>query len=180
MTDVGRQPPRCSGSVLSRGETSETIVKRNAFKAILADSDDRLAARRSAESRCRGSPKYFEEHRRSSHPKKLVDRACFGQIFPRGNRLHWLFERSGEEIEITPSGGPIFRAEPDTQLQAAHNGLVLALLLVEHCQGDLKDWCQTFAGPYLYYPERRLIPSPLRAFVDFVKGTRQSLHSCTE
>lgn len=135
-----------------------------------------------------GSPKYFEEHGRPSHPKVLVDRACFGQIFPRGNRLHWPFERSGEEIEIAPSG-PIFTTEPHTQLQAARNGLGLPLLFVEHCQADLtagtleavlEDWCQPFPGPHLYYPERRLMPSPLRAFVDFVKGTKQSLRSCVD
>ena len=125
-----------------------------------------------------GSSKYFEEHARHSHPKELVDRACFGQIFPRGNRLPWPFERSGEEVEITPSG-PIFTTEPHTQLQAARNGLGLALLFVEHCQADLtagtleavlEDWCQPFAGPYLYYPERRRMPSPLRASLISLKG----------
>jgi LysR substrate binding domain len=30
-------------------------------------------------------------------------------------------------------------------------------------------WWQCFAGPYLYYPGRRLVPAPLRAFVDFIK-----------
>lgn len=128
-----------------------------------------------------GSPKYFEEHGRPSHPKELADRPCFGQIFPRGNRLHWPFERSGEEIAIAPSG-PIFTTEPHTQLQAARNGLGLALLFTEHCEPDLKagtleavlgDWCQPFDGPYLYYPERRLMPSALRAFVDFVRHETQ-------
>jgi len=33
----------------------------------------------------------------------------------------------------------------------------------------LEPWWQRFAGPYLYYPGRRLVPAPLRAFVDFIK-----------
>ena len=39
-------------------------------------------------------------------------------------------------------------------------------------QPVLKDWWQRFPGPFLYYPGRRLLPAPLRAFVDFVKASR--------
>ena len=34
----------------------------------------------------------------------------------------------------------------------------------------LEDWWQAFEGPYLYYHDRRHVPSPLRAFVDFLKA----------
>ena len=33
----------------------------------------------------------------------------------------------------------------------------------------LEPWWQQFSGPFLYYPGRRLVPAPLRAFVDFIK-----------
>ena len=32
----------------------------------------------------------------------------------------------------------------------------------------LEPWWQDFSGPFLYYPGRRHLPAPLRAFVDFV------------
>ena len=28
-----------------------------------------------------------------------------------------------------------------------------------------------FSGPFLYYPGRRLVPAPLRVFVDFIKSS---------
>lgn len=34
----------------------------------------------------------------------------------------------------------------------------------------LQPWWQSFSGPFLYYPGRRLVPAPLRAFIDFVKA----------
>jgi DNA-binding transcriptional LysR family regulator len=33
----------------------------------------------------------------------------------------------------------------------------------------LEQWWQRFPGPFLYYPGRRLLPAPPRAFVDFIK-----------
>jgi DNA-binding transcriptional LysR family regulator len=34
----------------------------------------------------------------------------------------------------------------------------------------LEPWWQPFSGPFLYYPGRRLLPAPLRAFVDFIRS----------
>jgi DNA-binding transcriptional LysR family regulator len=36
----------------------------------------------------------------------------------------------------------------------------------------LEPWWQSFPGPFLYYPGRRLVPAPLRAFIDFIKGAK--------
>jgi DNA-binding transcriptional LysR family regulator len=34
----------------------------------------------------------------------------------------------------------------------------------------LGEWCGHLSGVYLYYPSRRQVPAPLRAFIDFVRG----------
>ena len=37
----------------------------------------------------------------------------------------------------------------------------------------LEPWWQPFSGPFLYYPGRRLVPAPLRAFIDFVRAAAE-------
>jgi DNA-binding transcriptional LysR family regulator len=37
-------------------------------------------------------------------------------------------------------------------------------------QPVLEEGGQSFSGPFLYYPSRRHMPAPLRAFIDFIKG----------
>ena len=36
----------------------------------------------------------------------------------------------------------------------------------------LPAWWRPFTGPFLYYPSRRYLPAPLRAFVDFIADRR--------
>jgi DNA-binding transcriptional LysR family regulator len=36
----------------------------------------------------------------------------------------------------------------------------------------LEPWWQRFSGPFLYYPGRRYLPAPLRAFIDFTSSLR--------
>ena len=124
-----------------------------------------------------GSPAYFARHGRPRTPSDLVAHRCFNQRFPRGNALRWEFEKDGRTVYFTPEN-TLFTDDPELRMMAARAGLGLTLTFDEYCQADLDggrletvldDWCAPFPGPFLYYPERRLMPAPLRAFVDFVK-----------
>ena len=124
-----------------------------------------------------GSPAYFARHGRPQTPADLTAHPCFNQRFPRGNALRWEFEKDGRTVYFSPDNR-LFTDDPDLRMMAVRAGLGLTVTFDEYCQADLDagrletvldDWCAPFPGPFLYYPERRLMPAPLRAFVDFVK-----------
>ena len=56
------------------------------------------------------------------------------------------------------------------EISEAHGDSVLFRVL----EPVLEPWWQSFPGPFLYYPGRRLVPAPLRAFVDFIKSSASS------
>lgn len=39
----------------------------------------------------------------------------------------------------------------------------------------LRDWWRPFTGPFLYYPSRRYLPAPLRAYVSQLHRSRSGL-----
>jgi DNA-binding transcriptional LysR family regulator len=94
----------------------------------------------------------------------------------------WEFERGGEVVRVDPPSALVTRPglASDLLIDAAVGGLGIISLfedwLAPHLEtGALKPllepWWQSFSGPFLYYPGRRHLPAPLRAFVDFVKAS---------
>ena len=51
----------------------------------------------------------------------------------------------------------------------SHGAAALQVEAARHLEPVLEAWWQGFSGPFLYDSGRRLVPSPLRAFVDFKK-----------
>jgi DNA-binding transcriptional LysR family regulator len=92
----------------------------------------------------------------------------------------WEFERDGEVVRIDATGPLIVQAGGGTDLaiDAAIAGAGIVAMfeawLRPHLDSGalepvLEPWWQRFSGPFLYYPGRRLVPAPVRAFIDFVK-----------
>ncbi len=124
------------------------------------------------------SPAYLAARGRPVHPKDLLGHACIRHRFASGTVVPWEFERDGEIIRLKPTG-PLIATTIAMEVSAAIAGLgVIAtfeeLLMPALIDGRLlpvlTDWTQDFSGPFLYYASRRLMPAPLRAFVDFVKA----------
>jgi DNA-binding transcriptional LysR family regulator len=94
----------------------------------------------------------------------------------------WEFERDGEVVRIEPTGPLLVSLGTATDLavDAAIAGTGIICLfenwLRPHFESGalepvLEPWWPSFSGPFLYYPGRRLVPAPLRAFIDFIKAT---------
>lgn len=132
------------------------------------------------------SPAYLDARGRPDHPQDLLQHACLRGKFPSGTVPLWEYSRQGETLLIDPSGPLLVRigGAVDLAVQAAIDGLGIVNLFEEwlrpHFESGalepiLEPWWQPFSGPYLYYPGRRYLPAPLRAFVEFVRAQQAGL-----
>ncbi|ACS61091.1 LysR family transcriptional regulator [Rhizobium leguminosarum] len=129
------------------------------------------------------SPDYLDRRGRLQHPSELLAHACILGRFDSGAMTApWEFERDGEIVRVDPTGPLIVRVGGATDLavDAAIAGTGIVCLFEDWLRPHfdrgalepiLEPWWQRFSGPFLYYPGRRLVPAPLRAFIDFVKAS---------
>ncbi|NKL99262.1 LysR family transcriptional regulator [Rhizobium leguminosarum] len=129
------------------------------------------------------SPDYLDRRGRPQQPSELLGHACLlGRFASGAMTAPWEFERDGEIVRVDPTGPLIVRVGGATDLavDAAISGTGIVCLFEDwlrpHIDSGalepiLEPWWQRFSGPFLYYPGRRLVPAPLRAFIDFVKAS---------
>ncbi len=125
------------------------------------------------------APAYLKAHGEPQHPRELLRHACLRQRFSSGVRYAWEFERENESVRIDPTGPlTVSAGAADMSISAAIAGLGIVFLFEDWLRPALdsgslvpvlRPWWQSFSGPFLYYPSRRHMPAPLRAFVDFIK-----------
>lgn len=127
------------------------------------------------------APAYLDRRGRPEHPRDLLRHSCLRGRFPSGATMAWEFERDGEVVQVDPAGPLIVSLGGATDLlvDAAIAGVGIVPLFEDWLRPHfdngalepvLESWWQRFSGPFLYYPGRRLVPAPLRAFVDFIKS----------
>jgi len=127
------------------------------------------------------SPAYLDARGRPQHPRDLLDHACLRGRFSSGSIPPWEFERDGEVVRVDPTGPLLVSlgGGVDLAVEAALAGSGVLFLFEDwvrpHIDSGalepvLEPWWQSFSGPFLYYPGRRLVPAPLRAFIDHVKA----------
>ena len=128
------------------------------------------------------SPAYFATRPQPMNPRELVHHNCINMRMQSGGGLYtWDFERQGRQLSVRVDGQLIFNTSPN-MVDAALRGLGIAFLpeqeFAPHIEDGglirvLEDWCEPFAGYYLYYPSRRQ-PSP--AFSLVVDALRVKAH----
>lgn len=126
---------------------------------------------------CVAAPDYLERNGVPRHPRDLASHARIGHRFASGRLIVWDFERGGRRYRIAPEG-PLIATSLEMEIAAAVAGLGLAAGFEEFFAAELArntlvevlaDWMEPFPGPSLYYHSRRLMPAPLRAFIDFIR-----------
>ncbi|SCZ31585.1 MULTISPECIES: LysR family transcriptional regulator [Pseudomonas] len=126
------------------------------------------------------SPAFLERHAAPQKPEDLHALPCIRHRFPSGALYRWEFERGGidQEIEVN---GPLTLGDVSLMVGPALQGLGLAYVFEdmarEHLASGrlvqvLADWCPYYPGLHLYYPSRRHVPAPLKAFIDFARHAR--------
>lgn len=127
------------------------------------------------------SPAYLARHGRPQHPRDLLAENCIRARFASGAMINWVFERDGETVRIEPNGPLLVQVGGalDLAVESAVAGVGIVYLFEDwfrpyfergQLEPVLEPWWPQFPGPYLYYPGRRLVPAPLRAFVDFIRN----------
>lgn len=131
-----------------------------------------------------GAPAYFEGRDRPRTPEDLLGHVLIRNRFPSGVISPWEFEKDGKAMNLTPEG-PVTVDDPNIELRLALDGVGLVFMFEQYGAADvvagrlelvLPDWCPEFEAPFLYMSSRRLVPSTLRAFIEFARasGTRRS------
>ncbi|WP_062118298.1 LysR family transcriptional regulator [Aureimonas sp. AU40] len=127
------------------------------------------------------SPAYLTRRGLPAHPSDLLDHDCIRVRISGAALGPWEFEREGVELTVDPparltmgTGG----AAAAIELAIAGHGILYMFRnwLDPHLASGalapiLPDWWQPFDGPRLYF-SRRLVPAPLRAFIDLAADER--------
>ena len=127
------------------------------------------------------APGYLDRRGRPEHPRDLLSHACLRGRFTSGAMTSpWEFERDGQIIRIEPQGPLVVSVAGaiDLAVDMAIAGVGVVTLFEDWLRPHLSsgalepvlaDWWQPFSGPFLYYSGRRLVPPPLRAFLDYIR-----------
>jgi len=123
------------------------------------------------------APDYLVTHGTPQHPHELTAHRLVGHRFETGKLAVWELERGDERCRVVPQG-PLLTSSQDLEVAAAVAGTGIIYTFEEYLRPlldggrlmpVLEPWWQWFDGPYLYYNDRRHVPAPLRAFVDFLR-----------
>lgn len=130
------------------------------------------------------SPDYLRQAGAPDTPQSLINFRCINRCFPSGEKYRWEFiSPDGEPGEVAVKGDLV--VDSDTaMIQAAESGLGIAfvyqsLVSAQLNAGSLIRLLPSYHYPAdhfcVYYPSRKHIPAPLRAFITWVMAQNKSI-----
>jgi DNA-binding transcriptional LysR family regulator len=125
------------------------------------------------------SPAYLARHPAPATPEDLHAHNCIRLRWDWDGAIQpWIFEKAGRRVEV-PVGGSLILNDMYLLRSAVREGIGIGYLgepvistpiANGHLVPLLGEWCGHMSGIYLYYPSRRQVPAPLRAFIDFLRS----------
>lgn len=130
------------------------------------------------------SPDYLRQAGAPDTPQSLINFRCVNRCFPSGEKYRWEFiSPDGDPGEVAVKGDLV--VDSDTaMIQAAESGLGIAfvyqsLVSAQLNAGSLIRLLPSYRYPAdhfcVYYPSRKHIPAPLRAFITWVMAQNKSI-----
>jgi DNA-binding transcriptional LysR family regulator len=124
------------------------------------------------------SPDYLSRHPKPVTPEDLHEHCCVRLRWDwDGSIQPWIFENGGRRLEI-PVDGSLVLNDMYLVMNAVLDGVGIGYISEPILQTQIADgklvpllgeWCGHISGVFLYYPSRRQLPGPLRAFIDFMR-----------
>ena len=125
-----------------------------------------------------GSPAYLAGRDIPNVPQDLTAHHCINLRHSTSGVMYaWEFERDGRELKVRVDG-PLAFNDAMPALEAALDSFGLAYVPEDTAAIHLRagrllqvlgDWCQPFAGYYLYYPSRRQMVPAFALLVDALR-----------
>jgi DNA-binding transcriptional LysR family regulator len=140
---------------------------------------DMIAVRVSPDQRAAivGAPAYFATHPNPKSPRELTQHQCLNFRHGENETYRWEFDQGKQSLAVGVEG-PLITDDVQLLIRAAIDGVGLTFLMEEQAarylaSGQLvrvlEDWCEPFAGYFLYYPSRRQQPAALSALIDTLR-----------
>lgn len=124
------------------------------------------------------TPSYLAEHGTPQTLQELACHKCINIRLPTAGGLYaWELEKEHQMAHVRVKGQLTFN-NVRMSYQAVMEGFGLAYLMEDQVADDieagrlvpvLEEWCPSFPGYYLYYPDRRQASTAFRVIVDALK-----------
>ncbi len=130
-----------------------------------------------------GAPSYFAKRGKPKHPRDLMEHDCFNwHPSADASPYRWEFTENGREFTVAvPTRVLSTSTLINRRLAAAGLGLTMSFnsyvrdsLASGELVAVLEEYCESFSGYYLYYPQRRHASPALRALVTMLRDGRRS------
>ena len=128
-----------------------------------------------------GAPAYFARHPKPRHPRDLLEHTCLNwHPSPGAPPYRWEFMENGRDIVVAVRAR-VLSTDSAINIRMARAGLGLAILYEDQVRDEvargelvpvLEEFCEPFAGYYLFYPHRRHASPSLRALIEHLRASR--------